>query len=267
MIGEDAHVSKSDADNNSIVTYEVKIIGKKGPGVEVRKWDETQVFSDLSSMRSRLMASFREHIGDDEQFALGYIEPGHGAKGRQIVLDEDKDLTEMYRVHLKKKKIVLWMKKVSTATVPSKRPPQTNETCINLDSEVQSKFTRKVGTKSKYSEQMDKMYEVQQIVEKLTEQHDQAFTQEQIRAWAHLIQMKKHDSYEKPPAKPFFKGKGPAKVDKVIPDSLSLGRRIQYRSQCIEQLEKWHTLMERGAISHDQYSDLQQSILSDIQRF
>ena len=61
------------------------------------------------------MASFREHSGDDEQFALGYIEPGHGAKGRQIVLDEDKDLTEMYRVHLKKKKIVLWMKKVSTA--------------------------------------------------------------------------------------------------------------------------------------------------------
>ena len=39
----------------------------------------------------------------------------------------------------------------------------------------------------------------------LSDQHGDVYTTEQIRAWAHMLQMKKHDSYEEPPKKPFFK--------------------------------------------------------------
>jgi len=34
---------------------------------------------------------------------------------------------------------------------------------------------------------------------------------------------------------------------------------------CIEQLDKWYTLLEKGRITQKQYSQLQEKILSDIQ--
>ena len=48
---------------------------------------------------------------------------------------------------------------------------------------------------------------------------------------------------------------------------LSPGKTIQYRSECIDQLDKWHSLMERGVISVDEFKEKQQTILSDIKKF
>lgn len=36
------------------------------------------------------------------------------------------------------------------------------------------------------------------------------------------------------------------------------------RSECIDQLEKWHMLMECGVISSDQYKELKDTILKYI---
>ena len=71
------------------------------------------------------------------------------------------------------------------------------------------------------------------IVDDLSERHGDAYTTEQIRAWAHILQMKKHDSYEEPPKKPFFKTikACPTKPQGVM----SPFKRIQYRSQCIDE--------------------------------
>ena len=52
--------------------------------------------------------------------------------------------------------------------------------------------------------QSKKLGEVQEIYEKLHSKHT-SYDQEQLRMWAHLIQMGKHDSYEVPPNQPFFK--------------------------------------------------------------
>ena len=82
-----------------------------------------------------------------------------------------------------------------------------------------------------------------------------------------MLQMRKHDSYNVPPKKPFFKS-SQEKIDgsgKV--DGLSPGKRIQYRSECITQLDKWHALMERGAITMEEFTEMQQKILSDIKKF
>ena len=46
---------------------------------------------------------------------------------------------------------------------------------------------------------------LEEIYEELQEAHMDDYTPEQLRAWAHLIQMNKHDSYEEPPNKPFFR--------------------------------------------------------------
>ena len=42
-------------------------------------------------------------------------------------------------------------------------------------------------------------------------------------------------------------------------------KRFNMRTACIEQLDKWYTLLEKGRITQKQYSQLQEKILSDIQ--
>ena len=55
---------------------------------------------------------------------------------------------------------------------------------------------------------MDKMAEVECIEEKLWEKHEGLHSEEQIRCWAHLLQMKKHMSFDVAPNKPFWKVSG-----------------------------------------------------------
>lgn len=78
-----------------------------------------------------------------------------------------------------------------------------------------------------------------------------------------MLHLKKHTSYDEPPDKPFFKLKGSA----AKAQGISPAKRITLRSECIDQLDKWHKLMEKGAISTEQYKDLQDTIMNDINKF
>lgn len=57
---------------------------------------------------------------------------------------------------------------------------------------------------SRYDKHIDRMADVELIEDKLWEKHAENFTKQQLHSWAHLIQMKKHQSYDEPPDKPFF---------------------------------------------------------------
>ena len=63
----------------------------------------------------------------------------------------------------------------------------------------------------------------------------------------------------------------PSKVimgNPTVPTSTGLaspGKHLQMRSQCIEQLDKWHSLLERGGITPGQYDDLRAKIFKDMQ--
>ena len=46
--------------------------------------------------------------------------------------------------------------------------------------------------------------------------------------------------------------------------SMSPGKRINLRSECIDQLNKWHGLLEKGAISQTQYDEFKKKIIGDI---
>ena len=39
---------------------------------------------------------------------MGFIEPGHGGKGRKVWLFDDNDVQRMYEAHIHKKQILLW---------------------------------------------------------------------------------------------------------------------------------------------------------------
>jgi hypothetical protein len=84
--------------------------------------------------------------------------------------------------------------------------------------------------------------------------------------------MKMHFSYDEPPDKPFFKSKSAR--SSAVPDlpsatgvSVSPGKRISLRSQCIEQIDKWHQLYEKGVISEEQYKEIVDKVWDDIKKF
>ena len=56
----------------------------------------------------------------------------------------------------------------------------------------------------------------------------------------------------------------PRKLSSSTSMSNSPSKRLGFRSQFIEQLSKWHDLLEKGGINEQQYEDLKQTILGDI---
>ena len=59
-------------------------------------------------------------------------------------------------------------------------------------------------------------------------------------------------------------GSPPSVPEKKRPATASPARKVNMRSELIDQLQKWHNLREIGAISLKQYEELQQTILTDI---
>ena len=119
---------------------------------------------------------------------------------------------------------------------------------------------------------INKRDEVDAIVTKLKDKHQDKFTPPQLNTWAHCIHMKTHSSYDEPPDKPFFKSKSKqSSVREDLPSTtcsaVSPGKRIGLRTQCMDQMEKWYHLFEKGVISEEQYKELVDKVWVDIKKF
>ena len=90
--------------------------------------------------------------------------------------------------------------------------------------------------------------------------------------------MKTHSSYDEPPDKPFFRvgsSKQSKSSDKQdLPSTsaqasgpISPGKRINLRSKCMDQIEKWHQLFTKGIISEEQHKELVDKVWKDIKEF
>ena len=141
----------------------------------------------------------------------------------------------MYRAYQGRSEIVLWIKN---------EQPQKKRGSMSTDADVP--VSAKVS-KSRYDDHVKKTCELDEIVEKLQAKQSSKYSPEQLRAWAHMIQLKKYDSYSSPPDKPFFKSKSTCKAEKE--SSSAAEKKITMRSECITQLDKWHSLFEKNAIT------------------
>jgi len=107
---------------------------------------------------------------------------------------------------------------------------------------------------------------VEKIVASLREKHSQ-YSVEKLNVWAHMIHMGKHASYEVPPNLPYFVGQkskaGTSTCESPFPN-MSPGKRINLRTECMDQLSKWHGFLEKGAITQKQYNEFQKKILGDL---
>lgn len=235
----------------SAFRYSVKIINSKkksdymvlGVGFRGR-------FADPEAIKAKLHEAHPEKITSNTK-EVGYIQSGHGCRGKQRWIVSEEDIEEMYKDYNGKGEILLWCytnnkeaENADIATPPSKHPRSA------------SKPTPKTSTESV----AQKLTEVDEIVSELKD-HSSDYSPEQIRAWAHLIHMNKHDSYLVPPNKPFFRKR---KSAATVSSTHSPGKKIGLRSECINQLKKWHELLECGGITKTQYDELQKTILGDI---
>ena len=88
--------------------------------------------------------------------------------------------------------------------------------------------------------------------------------------------MGQHSSYATPPNKRFYKtikkansatdsdAITSATANSASTLSVSPGKRVNLRGQCVQQLLQLHQLLERGGISKQQYDDMQSTIMGDV---
>ena len=90
-----------------------------------------------------------------------------------------------------------------------------------------------------------------------------------------MYNMEKHRTLDTPPNLPFFTGAKRGNVEVEISSefsrhqvqssaTISHGKRVNLRSESIKQLVDWHSHLEKGGISKEQYDEVQHAILKDI---
>ena len=240
--------NSSNVGNQKVWSYTVKVINPNGMGgYELHTLDTHETFLHVQDMKESILSNCQEYIEKDKKLQFGYVVPGHGKKGKQLEITSDDDLRGMYPRHKKGTKILLWMKQTVTSTIRkrSRTPDETQESSVNkrfhTSSEIDSSTSGGRKSHSNYDKYVEKMTVVDKIFDELSAKHGDKYTPEQYRCWANLIQLRKHDSYDTTPNKRFFTEKSRGTVTAVSP-GVSPSKRINMRSECMSQLDKWHGL-------------------------
>ena len=175
----------------STVGAKMKFINpKNGGGSVVRVWNVDKTIGSVEILKSEMGLGFAEFVKCYD-FDIGYITPGNGMRGKLMTLTSDDDVAVMY-AEFKHKKCTLFLMKCQAK---SKKRARSNTTDCPT--------AKRSG--SMYDATLKKMHEVDVIGEELKKKHEGSYTEEYLRCWATMIQLKLHDSYDTPPSKPFLK--------------------------------------------------------------
>ena len=253
--------------------YTVKVMNaSKKSDYTVVKFSKQGEIETISELKSELLARFADRLSGDIE--VGYIQPGHGLRGKQEWLCCDDDIQEMYDLHSRKKSILLWcFKKTSSDSSASRKRPRSGSS-----SEASNAQKRSTNYES---HQRDKVAETNEILAKLEKKHGDKYSSEQLRTWANLIQLKRHTSLDTPPDYPFFRGRKKKQDSESSADAkgstspkrgdsssavpgVSPGKRLGMRSQCLDQLGKCIDILDKGGLSQAEFNELQKAILADI---
>ena len=67
--------------------------------------------------------------------------------------------------------------------------------------------------------------------------------------------------------KPFFKTRGTQKTTSSVEVTVSPGKRVNLRGQCVQQLLQLHELLEKGGINKGQYDEMQSTIMDELKKY
>ena len=253
--------------SGSSYQYSVKVINRlKKSEYSIRRLrGYCSKFQSVHELKDKLRETLSDSASGD---VVGYIEPGHGAQGKQRLVKHSDDLTDMYSSYGKKLDILLWC---YDKAEPNKDRAASRKRPLSPANSGSSQASKRESCSRKIEE-------VEKVLKKLQDKHGSDYSVEKLNAWAHLIQMGKHGSYDSPPDLPYFKrstkgktkdahGKNEEEPAVRLVTISSPVKRLAFRTECIEQLSKWHTLLERGGITQQQYDEVKGTIMSDMGTF
>ena len=109
IIDEPSELAAS-APTNKGFSYSVKIINPaKKADYSIRKFRVSTLFKTVNSLKEALCEYFPTFLTSSaSDVELGYITPGHGARGKQLWISDDIDIEDMYNEYRGKKEIILW---------------------------------------------------------------------------------------------------------------------------------------------------------------
>ena len=256
----------------SDISYSVKLINPvRKSDYRIEKWRTNIRFKSFEQMKSMLKDRFSE-LKKCQDCRVGYIEPGHGWKGKQRWITGEEDLKDMYRTYSSRREVLIWcfIQDEACTVASNKRKQQ----CASAPDSKRTKCSTAIEKK---------MTEAKDIVRLLREKHGEQFSTEQFHAWSQLVQLGKHASHDKPPDYPFFRTSKKKSIHSAESSpsatattptkstapavGMSPGRRVNLRTECLQQLKQLGELLENGSISPDQHLKLKEAIMSDIYKF
>ncbi len=128
--------------------------------------------------------------------------PGHGGRGKQRWITTDYDLEDMYTEYQGKKEVLLWLFSIPTSDVSKTK--HRSRSPVRQPEDGKKQDSGKGKSQSNYERKLD---QVETILRSLKEKQLRRYPEEKLRAWAYLIRMKKHASYDEPPDLPFFRNR------------------------------------------------------------
>lgn len=180
----------------------VKVVDPTRKGqYKVHRLRLDQSFTTCSEIRSALKETLSGHVPSSNDFDIGYIAPSkQGIRGKTRWIFDSHDIEDMYREYRAagKTELILWCDG-HTQTSGS-----TNKRSTSGCSEPVTHKKARTSCDDLNSKTLD---EVDVVFNELDEKHNGKFSVEQLRMWAHLVNMGKHTSLDVPPDQPFFSWK------------------------------------------------------------
>jgi len=151
------------------------------------------------------MKLLKSYVPENDEFDIGYIEPSkQGARGKMRWIFGNEDVDDMYAAYdtAKKTEVIIWCEGRKLGGCGTSR---TAQKCPASDNDEGPQ--RKASCTTVAEKNSRKLEEVEAVYTKLDEKYRGKISSEQLKVWAHLVAMDKHQSLEIPPDKPFFRGK------------------------------------------------------------
>ena len=158
-------------------SYLAKIINRaKKAEYTLRKFRASTRFTTVQSLSKALSDHFPTCItGNAADIQMGYIAPGHGARGKQHWITDDLDIEDMYKEYRGKKEIILWFYDCSKSLEGTKKRGKRAHSPGEAETSKRAHY-RSVAHK-------EKMEEVERILKELKEKHTGTYAEEKLRAW------------------------------------------------------------------------------------
>jgi hypothetical protein len=92
------NISSSEDEEPTLCDYAFKLLNPAQKKTDYRIYNirSHAPFEDIESLEQFIISSFKAFHGYHGTMSIGYVVPGHGWKGEQNWLNDDKDLSEMY---------------------------------------------------------------------------------------------------------------------------------------------------------------------------